>query len=49
MKVPLDVIILNYDERIALRKYVKKWPNCSQGEDSLKLAMFMPKAILYHF
>ena len=23
--------------------------NCSQGEDSLKFAMLMPKAILYHF
>ena len=23
--------------------------NCSQGEDSLKLAMLMPKTILYHF
>ena len=23
--------------------------NCSQGEDSLKFAMLMPKTILYHF
>ena len=34
---------------LALRKYVKKWPNCSQGEDSLKIAMLMPKTILIHF
>ena len=23
--------------------------NCSQGEDSLKFTMLMPKTILYHF
>ena len=34
---------------VALRKYVKKWHNCSQSEDSLKFAMLMPKTILYDF